>query len=123
MAAGVDVDRVVRREQSAGSRLPYARHLDDETIELRDGNLMQVIHLVGLPFETVDSEMLNYRKTVRETMLRGLASSRFAVYHHVIRREVRAAVEGEYADDFSRDLDQAWRARHIVQVIRRGGRR
>ena len=75
-----------RREQAAGGRLPYARHVDDATIETRDGRLLQVLHLAGYPFETADTDELNYRKQVRETMLRGVASSRFALYHHVIRR-------------------------------------
>ncbi len=49
------------KEITAGKRLPYARHLDDVTLETRDGLLMQVIHLAGLPFETADIEELNYR--------------------------------------------------------------
>ena len=36
-----------KTEQPAGSRLPYARHVDDATIETRDGRLMQFIHLGG----------------------------------------------------------------------------
>ena len=104
-------EQLARREQDAGARLPYARHVDDATIELRDGMLMQVIHLAGLPFETSDTETLNYRKAVRDTMLRGIASSRFAIYHHVVRREVQPTVEGEFDDDFSRALDDAWKAR------------
>lgn len=111
MAKGADTAALLRREQSAGDRLPYARHIDDATIELRDGMRMQVIHLAGLPFETADTETLNYRKAVRETMLRSIASSRFAVYHHVVRREVKPTLEGEFADDFSRSLDATWRAR------------
>ncbi len=99
------------REQPVGSRLPYARHIDDATIETRDGRLMQVIHLAGFPFETADTDELNYRKTVRETMLRGLANSRFALYHHIIRREVAPELSGEFADPFSRSLDLAWRER------------
>ena len=70
---------VARREKPAGDRLPYARHVDDHTIETRDGMLMQVVHIAGLSFETADSDELNYRKAVRETMLRALGSSRFAV--------------------------------------------
>src|SRR4051812_31176605 len=102
---------VMRREATVGAKLPYARHIDDLTLETRDGQVMQIIHLAGLPFETVDSETLNYRKAVRDTMLRGLASSRFALYHHVIRREVKPDLVGEFADDFSRDLDTQWRER------------
>jgi type IV secretion system protein VirB4 len=99
------------REQPAGARLPYARHLDDATIETRDGRLIQVIHLTGFPFETADTDELNYRKGVRETMLRGVANSRFALYHHIVRREVAPQLTGEFPDPFSRSLDEAWRAR------------
>ncbi len=98
-----------RREQAAGSRLPYARHVDDATIETRDGRLVQVIHLAGFPFETADTEELNYRKSVRDTMLRGVANSRFALYHHVLRRETSPELPGEFADPFSRALDDQWR--------------
>jgi len=100
-----------RREQFAGARLPYGRHVDDATIETRDGRLIQTLHLSGYPFETADTDELNYRKTVRETMLRGVANSRFALYHHVVRREVAAELDGTFPDDFSRALDEAWRAR------------
>ena len=100
------------REQAAGARLPYARHLDDATVETRDGRLIQVLHLKGFPFETADTEELNYRKTVRETMLRGVANSRFALYHHIVRREVQPTMAGEVAGDgFAHSLDAAWRAR------------
>jgi len=100
-----------RREHAAGARLPYARHVDDATIATRDGRLIQTLHLSGYPFETADTDELNYRKTVRETMLRGVANSRFALYHHVVRREVAAELDGTFPDDFSRALDAAWRAR------------
>ncbi|THD63895.1 VirB4 family type IV secretion/conjugal transfer ATPase [Phenylobacterium sp.] len=99
------------REASAGARLPYARHVDDVTIATRDGMLMQVIHLAGLPFETADTDELNYRKALRDGALRALASSRFAIYHHVVRREVAPAMDGDFNDDFSRTLDDTWRAR------------
>ena len=100
-----------KKEKPAGARLPYARHVDDATIETRDGRLMQFIHLDGFPFETADTDELNYRKTVRETVLRGVANSRFALYHHVVRRETTPEMGGEFPDPFSRDLDARWRKR------------
>jgi type IV secretion system protein VirB4 len=99
------------REQPAGGRLPYARHVDDFTLQSRDGRLMQFMHLRGFAFETADTQELNYRKAVRETMLRGIASSRFALYHHVVRREVSPELTGEFSDPFSRSVDEAWRER------------
>lgn len=99
------------REKVAGERLPYARQVDDVTIETRDGLLLQTIHLGGLLFETADSDELNYRAELRDAMLRSIGSSRFAVYHHVIRRRADVALDADYKDEFSRDLDRSWRRR------------
>jgi type IV secretion system protein VirB4 len=105
------------KEALAGSRLPYARHVDDLTIETRDGLLLQFIHLAGLPFETADTDEINYRKGLREGALRSLANSRFALYHHIIRREVTPELDGEFGDDFSRALDGAWRRRLAAKKL------
>jgi len=99
------------REQPAGKHLPYARHVDAHTIETRDGLLMQVIHLRGLLFETADTEEINYRKRLRDAMLQAIGSSRYAIYHHVVRRRIDAGLSGGHPDRFSRQLDSAWRRR------------
>jgi type IV secretion system protein VirB4 len=103
--------RAVAREKAAGHLLPYARHVDDHTIETRDGLLMQVIHLRGLLFETADTDEINYRKALRDAMLQAIGSSRFALYHHVIRRQADAELTAQFPDDFSQRLDGAWRGR------------
>lgn len=103
--------RVVAREEPAGKHLPYSHHVDDHTIETRDGLLMQVIQIGGLLFETADSEELNYRKHLRDATLQAIGSSRFALYHHVIRRRIDAGLSSDFPDDFSRRLDSAWQDR------------
>ncbi len=105
------------REALAGSRLPYGCHVDDLTIETRDGLLLQFIHLDGLAFETADADELNYRKVLREAALRSLASSRFAIYHHIIRREVFPPMHGDFGDDFSAGLDGMWRERLAAKKL------
>lgn len=72
---------------------------------------MQTIRLGGLLFETADSAELNYRAGLRDTMLRTLGSSRFAIYHHVVRRRAEAALMPVTADDFSARLDARWQER------------
>lgn len=99
------------KEVSAGSRLPYLAQVDDHSVMLRDGSLMQVLHLGGLLFETADAGDLNYRKTLREAMLRAVGGSRHALYHHIIRRPVQLDGGGSFADPFSRSLDTVWQER------------
>ncbi|QSB44333.1 VirB4 family type IV secretion/conjugal transfer ATPase [Tsuneonella flava] len=103
--------KVVAREASAGTHLPYARFLDNATIETCDGLLLQTVRLGGLLFETADSDELNYRAELRDAMLRSLGTSRYAVYHHLIRRRADVALIAEHRDDFSAGLDARWRER------------
>lgn len=97
------------REASVGSRLPYLGHADEATLRTRDGLLVQTLHLAGFPFETAPDEELNYRKAIRETVLRGAASSRLAIYHHVVRRRVAPAFAATPAEPFCGALDTRWR--------------
>ena len=103
--------KIVAREKPAGSHLPYAAQRDDYTIETRDGLLIQCIALRGMMFETADSEALNYRKVLRDAMLQSIGSSRFALYHHIIRQRVDMELEASFPDAFSQTLDDKWRAR------------
>ncbi|HWA20801.1 MAG TPA: VirB4 family type IV secretion/conjugal transfer ATPase [Caulobacterales bacterium] len=100
-----------RREKLAADMLPYLRHLDDATLLTRDGALVQCLRIEGFPFETADTEELNYRKGLRETMLRGVASSRLGIWHHVVRRRIAPHIDGRFANPFARALDAAWRRR------------
>ena len=104
-------ERVAAKERSVGSRLPYTCHIDDRTIRTRDGLLLQVIHLDGFLFETADTEELNYRKDLRDAVLQAIGSSRFAIYHHIIRHRVDLVPEARFPDPFSARLDAAWQAR------------
>lgn len=110
-------ERTVRREQAAGSHLPYARHIDDHTLETRDGLLLQVIRLRGLLFETADTGELNYRKGLRDAMLRAIGTSRFALYHHVVRRRVEPALDVDYPDVFSQTLGDRWAERLVTKQL------
>jgi type IV secretion system protein VirB4 len=85
--------------------------MDEVTLRTRDGLLVQTIHLAGFPFETAPDEELNYRKAVRETLLRGAASSRLAIYHHVVRRRVVPAFPPSPEEPFCAQLDAGWRDR------------
>ncbi|MFN9925402.1 MAG: VirB4 family type IV secretion/conjugal transfer ATPase, partial [Phenylobacterium sp.] len=97
------------REARVGDRLPYLGHIDDVTLRTRDGLLVQTLHLAGFPFETAPDEELNYRKTIRETVLRGAASSRLAVYHHVVRRRVEPDYPPPPEEALCATLDARWR--------------
>lgn len=99
------------REVPAGAHLPYLAQIDDHTLLTRRGLLAQVIRLEGLPFETIARAELDARLAVRDATLQAVASARFALVHHVVRRAVAPRLEGKFADPFSEALDAAWESR------------
>src|SRR5262245_10819352 len=103
--------RLARKERRARDMLPYARHIDETTLATRDGQQIQILHLTGFAFETADTQELNYRKNVRDTLMRGIASSRLTVGAHVIRHMVHPGLEGRFTNAFSRYVDDMWRDR------------
>jgi type IV secretion system protein VirB4 len=100
-----------KKEAKAGDRLPYASHLGDKTLRLRDGALMQAIAITGLPFETETADQLNHMLGVREVMLRSALDGRFILYHHIIRRQVDVSLAGKFDSPFAAELDRQWRER------------
>ncbi|MFC7536511.1 VirB4 family type IV secretion/conjugal transfer ATPase [Sphingomonas sp. GCM10030256] len=96
------------REKPAGDHLPYLAQIDDHTLLLRDGRLMQVLMVEGLLFETSDTDELNYRKVLRDAMLQAIGTSRFALYHHVIRRRVEPELHASFPDTFTSELNASW---------------
>jgi type IV secretion system protein VirB4 len=96
------------RDARAGDRLPYARHLDDRTIALRDGAVMQMIRVPGLPFETEETGVIDHHLAVRDTMLRSVFDARFVIYHHVVRRRVQVGFETDHYGAFASMLDKRW---------------
>ena len=98
-------------EARAGDRLPYDHFLDDRTVVLRDGSLMQSIYLEGFAFETADTEEVNHRQIVRAAALRAIGSSRFVLYHHIIRRKVSVGLDASYDDPVCSSIQEKWQQR------------
>lgn len=108
---GVKMQNATIHDIPAGQKLPYLAQISPRTILLRDGSLMQMIRIAGFAFETADTSEIDHRKHLREAMLRAIGSSRFAIYHHIVRRRVFLDEPDRFPDDFSQRLDDLWRRR------------
>ncbi len=97
------------KEAQAGERLPYARLVDENVVQLRDGSLMGAMQVPGLLFETEDTDALNAHAQTREVMLRSNLDARFVLYHHVIRRRVSVELDAAFEDPLSAHIDARWR--------------
>ncbi|MCA1653751.1 MAG: VirB4 family type IV secretion/conjugal transfer ATPase, partial [Sphingomonadales bacterium] len=120
------------KEAKAGDRLPYARHLTDHHLALRDGSVMCMLQVPGLPFETEDADALNHHLGVREVMLRSVLDARFIVYHHVVRRRVSVRLDESIEAPFAALLNRRWQGRlderrlfvneQLITIVRRAAR-
>jgi type IV secretion system protein VirB4 len=106
-----------KKEAKAGDRLPYAAHLNDSTLRLRDGGLMQVLAIAGMPFETETADQLNHMLGVREVMLRSALDGRFILYHHIVRRQVSVGLDATFDSPFAAELDRQWRERLAARQL------
>src|SRR6516165_4025656 len=97
-----------RRERPVSSHLPYTRHVDDQTLRTKEGYLVTVLKLDGFCFETADMAHINNKLEGRNDILRTLGNSRYAVYGHLIRREVKPELEGEFSSGFARELNRRY---------------
>ena len=101
---------VSRRENPVAAHIPYSRHVSDEVLRTEDGMLLSIVHLDGFCFETADIAEINSKLLGRNDLIRALGSSRYALYTHIIRREVNPTVASDFDNDFCRELDQRYAA-------------
>ena len=101
---------VSRRELPVSSHLPYLRHVDDGIVKTKSGLLMNFIKLEGFSFQTADWSDTNVRMLGRNDLVRTLGNSRFALYSHIIRREIEPAIPSTFDNTFCRELDERYHA-------------
>lgn len=101
---------VSRRELPVASHLPFSRHVDDWIIRTHKGLLMTCLKLEGFSFQTADWSDINVRMLGRNDIVRALGNSRFAIYSHIIRREVEPKIESTFDNALCREIDERYDA-------------
>jgi type IV secretion system protein VirB4 len=75
-------------------------------LKTKDGHHLMGIKIGGYCFQTADQAEIDMRLSARNTLIRAMNDSRFAVYCHTIRREVRPEITGSFdnffCDEFNR---------------------
>jgi len=108
--------RRMRRECSAQIHIPYTVHLDDHTIGLKDGSMMQVVAVEGFRFETESFETLQRNVEAFNTLLRGQRRDTH-LYTTLVRRKEAAVPGGTFPVGFSRELNKRWLERFINRDV------
>ncbi|OGP07553.1 MAG: hypothetical protein A2048_08705 [Deltaproteobacteria bacterium GWA2_45_12] len=104
--------KVAKAEVKSADFIPYTCHYDENTILTKSGDLLQIIKINGIAFETADGDWLEFQKNIRNTLLRSIAKSGYAVYAHTIRRKQNIYPDGKFPHGFGNDLNEAWKNKH-----------
>jgi type IV secretion system protein VirB4 len=118
------------REAAIAKHVPYLRHVAEDMLKTKDGHYMMVVKIGGYCFQTADQAEIDMRLSARNTLIRAMNDSRFAVYCHTIRREVRPDIGGSFDNFFCDELNRRYMAGQAdkrmfvndlyVSIIRRG---
>ncbi len=98
----------IGREKPVSHHVPYTRHVDEETLRTKDGMFLSIIKIDGFCHQTADQADIDMEASSRNTLLRALADSRFAVYSHIVRRRIPPNIDGEFDVEFCRQLNERY---------------
>lgn len=119
--------RRFRSRQRAADRIPYLGHLTDDALQCRDGQLVAMLELDGLPMDLLSAESVATLFGRRKALWRQLADPRFAVWVHLVRTRDEPAPatrphDPEIVHRWNAELrsQRAYRNRWLVSFARRG---
>lgn len=93
--------------------VPFACHYNDNTILTKNGELIQVLKIVGLSAEQNESISNGLREIVRKSIIDSIHDSDVALWVHTIRRKKNLDPGGRYINEFSRKLHNFWCAKNF----------
>lgn len=102
------------REQTATKYIPYRFPMDEFTVSTADWDMVRTIQVMGLPFETMASSMLNSLSDQLFSSLNtlGARNTRVALWTHLVRRKINYQFDGiKYDNYFSQELNKQYGAR------------
>lgn len=101
-----------KQENSVSEFIPYRLHVDEHTLKTHDGDYLQVIKLNGIPFESANPDDIHLYKEQLNLMLRNIASEQVALWTHIIRREKKEYIGGDFSEGFDKSFNEKY-ASHI----------
>ncbi|SOO14159.1 VirB4 family type IV secretion/conjugal transfer ATPase [Xanthomonas citri] len=104
-AADTRFKRELENERSVAPFIPYKAHATRTTLVTGDGDLLRIWKVEGLSFATAELEDLERRKDELNTLLRGIGSTRVAIWSHQVRRRVKDRLRASFSNPFAREID------------------
>jgi len=104
------MDRLSKNDIPVSKFVPYAYHLDDNTLVTKSGSLIQIFKIEGIPNSTNSVELLEQFKHSRNELLKTLSDERLSIFTHSIRKRVKVSLSGDFSG-VSKDINTQWQKR------------
>jgi type IV secretion system protein VirB4 len=88
--------------------IPFVSHYNEDTIITKNGELIQIIRVVGYNNSSILHELINLRDAVRFSLRDSIKSNYFAIWITTIRRRKNISPDGDFNDYFSQKIDDFW---------------
>ncbi len=88
--------------------IPYVCHYDPNTIITKNGELLQTIRITGFGTDSVATDILSLRDTLRDSIVAHVKDTEFAFWFHTFRRKKNVVPKGEFPDFFSQKINESW---------------
>ncbi|MCM2505660.1 VirB4 family type IV secretion/conjugal transfer ATPase [Aureimonas altamirensis] len=111
--------RAILREEHVSDKVPYTRHIDENIISLRTGQMMAVVEMEGAAFDTADEGELNDLHGKLNLLWRNVNDERLALWTHVIRTRDVEYPEGQFKASFARQLDDKYKHKMSSETLYR----
>lgn len=88
--------------------IPYVCHYDPYTIITKNGELLQTIRITGFGTDSVVTDILSLRDTLRDSIVAHVKDTEFAFWFHTFRRKKNVVPKGDFPDFFSQTINESW---------------
>jgi type IV secretion system protein VirB4 len=95
--------------------IPYAIHFDKKTLLTKNGELMQIIKVVGFNNTSVFADLISLREALRDAVRDHIKQTNFALWFTTIRRKKNISPDGVFVDYFSNKINQAWEEKNNLR--------
>jgi type IV secretion system protein VirB4 len=109
MSAAFKYAEEVGNEETTSAFIPYSSHVSKTVVKLSNGDYIQTIRMQGAAHESADVQDINNWHDQLNGFMRNIASSKVAVWSHVVRREYGEFPGGEFPSGFCHDFNEKYR--------------
>lgn len=101
---------LVKRESPSADYVPFAAHVDPNTLKTKQGDFIQVFRLEGIAHETADDDEINTWHEQLNMFMRNINSPHVVLWTHVVRKESGEYVGGVFEPGFAHDLNEKYKS-------------